>query len=95
MLRALPTWGVRKDAVTEQGFLFILVFVHHLLHSAWFVAGLDTCLSIMKVLHNGLGDSKYRPCPLLQSYVDAGWLGQKVGKGVYQYDQEHQKDAKH
>jgi 3-hydroxybutyryl-CoA dehydrogenase len=49
----------------------------------------------MKVLHNGLGDSKYRPCPLLQSYVDAGWLGQKVGKGVYQYDQEHQKDAKH
>lgn len=57
--------------------------------------GLDTCLSIMKVLHNGLGDTKYRPCPLLQSYVDAGWLGQKVGKGVYQYDQEHQKDAKH
>eukprot|EP00775_Hariotina_reticulata_P014292 gene14292-19_t len=36
--------------------------------------GLDTCLSIMKVLHNGLGDSKYRPCPLLQSYVDAGWV---------------------
>jgi hypothetical protein len=58
-------------------------------------AGLDTCLSIMKVLHDGLGDSKYRPCPLLQSYVDAGWLGQKVGHGVYQYDQEHQKDAKH
>lgn len=58
-------------------------------------AGLDTCLSIMKVLHNGLGDSKYRPCPLLQSYVDAGWVGQKAGKGVYQYDQEHQKDAKH
>jgi 3-hydroxybutyryl-CoA dehydrogenase len=57
--------------------------------------GLDTCLSIMKVLHEGLGDSKYRPCPLLQSYVDAGWLGQKVGHGVYQYDHEHQKDAKH
>lgn len=57
--------------------------------------GLDTCLSIMKVLHSGLGDSKYRPCPLLQSYVDAGWLGQKVGRGVYTYDQEHQKDAKH
>lgn len=56
--------------------------------------GLDTCLSIMKVLHNGLGDSKYRPCPLLQSYVDAGWVGQKAGKGVYQYDQEHQKDAR-
>jgi hypothetical protein len=43
-------------------------------------AGLDTCLSIMKVLHEGLGDSKYRPCPLLQSYVDAGWLGQKAGE---------------
>jgi 3-hydroxyacyl-CoA dehydrogenase len=41
--------------------------------------GLDTCLSIMKVLHNGLGEGKYRPCPLLQAYVDAGWLGQKVG----------------
>jgi len=57
--------------------------------------GLDTCLSIMKVLHHGLGEAKYRPCPLLQQYVDAGWLGQKVGHGVYQYDQEHQKDAKH
>jgi hypothetical protein len=40
--------------------------------------GLDTCLSIMKVLHTGLGDTKYRPCPLLQQYVDAGWIGQKV-----------------
>lgn len=55
--------------------------------------GLDTCLSIMRVLHNGLGDPKYRPCPLLQQYVDAGWLGQKVGKGVYSYDQDHQKAA--
>jgi len=45
--------------------------------------GLDTCLAIMKVLHEGLGDSKYRPCPLLQEYVDAGRLGNKVGQGVY------------
>lgn len=82
------------DAVTEQGFSFVLVLAPP--PSLCLVCpGLDTCLSIMKVLHNGLGDTKYRPCPLLQSYVDAGWLGQKVGKGVYQYDQEHQKDAKH
>eukprot|EP01059_Diplonema_ambulator_P030626 TRINITY_DN5328_c3_g1_i1.p1 TRINITY_DN5328_c3_g1~~TRINITY_DN5328_c3_g1_i1.p1 ORF type:complete len:308 (+),score=94.64 TRINITY_DN5328_c3_g1_i1:55-924(+) len=47
--------------------------------------GLDTCLAIMKVLHNGLGDSKYRPCPLLVNYVDAGWHGRKSGRGVYQY----------
>src|SRR5262249_40744583 len=43
--------------------------------------GLDTCLSIMHVLHEGLADSKYRPCPLLVKYVEAGWLGQKVGRG--------------
>ncbi|KAI9223352.1 3-hydroxybutyryl-CoA dehydrogenase [Blastocladiella britannica] len=48
--------------------------------------GLDTCLAIMKVLHEGLGESKYRPCPLLQSYVDAGWVGKKVGRGFYEYD---------
>eukprot|EP01060_Flectonema_neradi_P006041 TRINITY_DN14030_c0_g1_i4.p1 TRINITY_DN14030_c0_g1~~TRINITY_DN14030_c0_g1_i4.p1 ORF type:complete len:290 (+),score=64.85 TRINITY_DN14030_c0_g1_i4:43-912(+) len=47
--------------------------------------GLDTCLAIMRVLNNGLGDSKYRPCPLLVQYVDAGWLGRKTGKGVYEY----------
>lgn len=47
--------------------------------------GLDTCLSIMEVLHNGLGDSKYRPCPLLRKYVAAGWLGRKSGRGFYQY----------
>ncbi len=47
--------------------------------------GLDTCLAIMNVLHEGLGDSKYRPCPLLVKYVEAGWLGKKSGRGFYQY----------
>jgi len=47
--------------------------------------GLDTCLSIMEVLHEGLGDSKYRPCPLLKRYVHAGWLGRKSGRGFYEY----------
>ncbi|WP_338635886.1 3-hydroxybutyryl-CoA dehydrogenase [Spirobacillus cienkowskii] len=47
--------------------------------------GLDTCYAIMKVLHEGLGDSKYRPCPLLKKYVDAGHFGKKVGQGVYKY----------
>lgn len=48
--------------------------------------GLDTCLSIMEVLYDGFGDSKYRPCPLLRQYVQAGWLGKKSGRGFYTYE---------
>jgi 3-hydroxybutyryl-CoA dehydrogenase len=47
--------------------------------------GLDTCLAIMEVLHTGLGDTKYRPSPLLRKYVEAGWLGRKSGRGFYVY----------
>ena len=48
--------------------------------------GLDTCLAIMNTLYQGLGDPKYRPCPLLRQYVEAGWLGRKSGRGFYTYD---------
>ncbi|WAA12205.1 3-hydroxybutyryl-CoA dehydrogenase [Fervidibacillus halotolerans] len=48
--------------------------------------GLDTCLYIMEILHQGLGDDKYRPCPLLRKYVNAGWLGKKNGRGFYVYE---------
>ncbi|WP_071394659.1 3-hydroxybutyryl-CoA dehydrogenase [Bacillus tuaregi] len=48
--------------------------------------GLDTCLAIMEVLHEGFGDPKYRPCPLLRKYVEAGWLGVKTGRGFYVYN---------
>ena len=47
--------------------------------------GLDTCLAIMNVLHDGLADTKYRPCPLLTKYVEAGWLGRKTKRGFYDY----------
>ncbi len=47
--------------------------------------GLDVCLAILNVMHEGLGDPKYRPCPLLKKYVDAGWLGRKSGRGFYEY----------
>ncbi|MCA3270159.1 MAG: 3-hydroxybutyryl-CoA dehydrogenase, partial [Thalassospira sp.] len=57
--------------------------------------GLDTCVAIMNVLHNGLADSKYRPCPLLVKYLEAGWLGRKSGKGFYDYsDAEHPKPTR-
>ncbi|WP_051328910.1 3-hydroxybutyryl-CoA dehydrogenase [Geminicoccus roseus] len=51
--------------------------------------GLDTCLAVMQVLYEGLADSKYRPCPLLVKYVEAGWLGRKVKRGFYDYRGEH------
>ena len=51
--------------------------------------GLDTCLSIMQVLHDGLADTKYRPCPLLVKFVEAGWLGKKSGRGFYDYSGDH------
>jgi 3-hydroxybutyryl-CoA dehydrogenase len=47
--------------------------------------GLDVCLAILNVLYDGLGDPKYRACPLLKRYVDAGWLGRKTGRGFYEY----------
>ena len=50
--------------------------------------GLDTCLAILRVLHDGFGDGKYRPCPLLAKYVEAGWLGRKSGRGFYDYVQD-------
>ena len=51
--------------------------------------GLDTCLAIMNVLHEGLADTKYRPCPLMTKYVEAGWLGRKTKRGFYDYKGKH------
>ncbi len=56
--------------------------------------GLDTCLAIMEVLHQGHGDPKFRPCPLLRKYVDAGWFGKKSGRGFYNYAQQQQQAKK-
>jgi hypothetical protein len=56
--------------------------------------GLDTLLSVMRVLHSGLGDDKYRPCPLLVKYVEAGWLGRKSGRGFYDYASNPPKPTK-
>lgn len=53
--------------------------------------GLDTCLAIMGVLFEGHGDPKFRPCPLLRKYVDAGWLGKKTGRGFYNYQNQAKK----
>ena len=56
--------------------------------------GLDTCLAIMNVLHDGLADTKYRPCPLLTKYVEAGWLGRKSKKGFYDYSSNRPKPSR-
>src|SRR5258708_5691333 len=66
--------GRRLGAHTPRGPLGLAAFI-----------GLDACLSVMQVLHEGLADSKYRPCPLLVKYVEAGWLGRKTQRGFYDY----------
>ena len=76
--------GVATPAAVDEVFKLGMAHPMGPLTLADFI-GLDVCLDIMRVLHRGLGDSKYRPCPLLVKMVDAGWLGKKSGRGFYQY----------
>jgi len=77
--------GIAKPAAIDQVMKLGMNHPMGPLQLADFI-GLDTCLAIMEILHDGLGDDKYRPCPLLRKYVKAGWLGKKSGKGFYTYE---------
>jgi 3-hydroxybutyryl-CoA dehydrogenase len=76
--------GVATAAAVDQVFQLGMAHPMGPLALADFI-GLDVCLDIMRVMQEGLGDPKYRPCPLLIRMVDAGWLGRKSGRGFYQY----------